>query len=164
MAETAGTQSGTIPRCIISTHKTPKHDPHYITETLVGHSFSYGLLNHTDQGLVANDKNYKLFNEYVFDFGYGRPENKTILFFSQEKQPVTCNQPGIKTSQVIRPDNKALVLIGNSLDKPVKANFDVSGLKYGKCRFTDVRSGKEIDKPELDIPKYSYGMLLIEKL
>ncbi|MBO4512392.1 MAG: hypothetical protein J5746_06470 [Victivallales bacterium] len=164
MAETAGTQSGTIPRCIISTHKTPKHDPHYLVETLLGHCFSYGLLNHTDQGLTANDKNYKLFNEYVFDFGYGRPGNKTILFFSQEKQPVTCSQPGIKTSQVIRPDNKALILIGNSQDKPVKASFDVSGLKYGKCRFTDVRSGKEIDKPELDIPKYSYGMLLIEKM
>ena len=164
MAETAGTQSGTIPRCIVSTHKTQTLTGHDIAETLVAHTFAYGLLNHTDQGVIAKDANYKLWRDYVFDFGYGRPANKTILFYSQEKQPVTCSQPGIRTTQVIRPDKKALVLIGNLLGKPVKATFDVSALKYGKCRFTDIRSGKEIDKPEMDIPKYSYGMLLIEKL
>ncbi|MBO4512190.1 MAG: hypothetical protein J5746_05460 [Victivallales bacterium] len=164
MAETAGAQSGTIPRCIVSTHKTQTLTGHDIAETLVAHTFAYGLLNHTDQGVIAKDANYKLWRDYVFDFGYGRPANKTILFYSKEKQPVTCSQPGIRTTQVIRPDKKALVLIGNLLDKPVKATFDVSALKYGKCRFTDIRSGKEIDKPELDIPKYSYGMLLIEKL
>ncbi|MBQ7175965.1 MAG: hypothetical protein IJS08_01010 [Victivallales bacterium] len=164
MAESAGTQSGTVPRCIVSTKPMPGHDPHDIAESLVAHSFAYGLLQHVDQGIIKNDKNYALWRDIVFDFGYARPENKTLFFYSQEKQPVTCSQPGIKTSQVIRPDGKTLVLIGSSLDKPVRAIFDVSGLKYGKCRFTDIRSGTVIDKPELDIPKFSYGMLLIERL
>ena len=35
---------------------------------------------------------------------------------------------------------------------------------YEEIPRRDIRAGKEIDKPELDIPKYSYGMLLIEKL
>ena len=163
MAETAGTQSGTIPRCIVSTHPPKGVDSMRIAETLVSTTFAFGLLNHSDQGVIRNSKDYKLWRDYVFDFGYGRPQNKTLLFYSHEKQPVTCASKNILTSQVIRPDGKALILIGNSGDA-VKAVFDVSGLKYGKCRFTDIRAGKEIDKPELDIPKYSYGMLLIEKL
>ena len=163
MAETAGTQSGTIPRCIVSTRAPDATRAHEIAESLVGLSFAYGLLNHSDQGVIKGNKSYQLWRDYVFDFGYARPENKTILFYGQEKQPVTCAQDGILTTQVIRPDGKALVLIGSRNDIPVKASFDVSGLNYGKYRFTDLRTGKVIDTPELEIPKYSYGMLLIEK-
>ena len=164
MAETAGTQSGTIPRCIVSTKKTAEHNPHDLAETLVGLSFAYGLLNHSDQGVIRDDKNYQLWRDIVFDFGYARPENKTILFYSQEKQPVTCSQKGILTTQIIRPDGKVLVLVGSRNAEPVKAVFDVSGLNYGKCKYTDLRHCKELETPELEIPKYSYGMLLIEKM
>ena len=164
MAETAGTQSGTIPRCIVSTRFTSAERAHEIAESLVGISFAYGLLNHSDQGVIKGDKNYQLWRDIVFDFGYARPENKTILFYSKEKQPVSCAQDGILTTQVIRPDGKALVLIGSRNATDVKASFDVTGLNYGKCRFTDLRAGKEIENPEVVIPKFSYGLLLIEKL
>ena len=162
MAETAGTQSGTIPRCIVSTHPNKTLDGLRIAETLVSTSFSFGLLNHVDQGVVRGSKDYQLWRDYVFEFGYARPENKTLTFYGHERQPVICAARNILTTQVIRPDGKALVLIGNSADATT-AIFDVSALNYGKCRFTDVKSGNVLEKPKLDIGKYSYGMLLIEK-
>ena len=54
-------------------------------------------------------------------------------------------------------------LIGNS-GEATTATFDVSALNYSNCRFTDVKTGSVLEKPELPIGKYSYGMLLIEKL
>jgi hypothetical protein len=64
---------------------------------------------------------------------------------------------------VIRPDGKALLMIGNMGDK-VKATFDLSGLNYKKYKITDVFTGKVLQKAEVELSRHGYALLKIEKL
>ena len=120
-------------------------------------------MNHCDQGVTRGYKDYLTARDEVFSFGYGRPQNKTIAFYDKEKQPITCNAKDIRTTQVIRPDGKALLMIGN-LGGKVKAKFDLSGLKYKKYKITDVFSGKVLPAAEIEVPYHGYALLKIEKV
>ena len=162
LADLTGTQSGVIPRPIFSTVSTkiPVKDQ---ISSMIAFSFAYGLMNHCDQGISRGYKEYLTARNEVFTFGYGRPENKTIAFYDKEKQPITCNAKDIRTTQVIRPDGKALLMVGN-LGNKVRAKFDLSGLNYKKYKITDVFSGKELSSAELEIPCLGYALLKIEKV
>jgi len=164
LADTVGTQAGIIPRPIVSTRGAVQ-GVSTIEEmkTLLAESFGFALMNHCDQGVERNHKNYAAARDAVFSFGYGAPDVRTIPFYSKEKQPVTCNAGDIRMTQVIRPDGKALLMIGNMGDT-VKADFNLSGLGYGKCKITDVFTGKVIDAPSVEIPRHGYALLKIEKL
>jgi hypothetical protein len=120
-------------------------------------------MNHCDQGIARNYKVYQTARDEVFTFGYGRPENKTIAFYDKEKQPITCNAKDIRTTQVIRPDGKALLMIGNIGDK-VKVKFDLSGLNYKNYKITDVFTGKAVESTELEMPRHGYALWKIEKI
>ena len=121
------------------------------------------MMNHVDQGIARGYKEYQTMRDEVFSFGYGRPENKTIAFYDREKQPVTCNAENIRTTQVIRPDGKALLMVGN-LGGKVKAKFDLSGLNYKKFKITDVFTGKVLSTPEIEVDTRGYALLKIEKI
>ena len=151
LADLTGTQSGVIPRTIFSTvsSKIPVKDQ---ISSMISFSFAYGLMNHCDQGVKRGYKDYLTARDEIFSFGYGRPQNKTIPFYDKEKQPITCNAKDIRTTQVIRPDGKALLVVGN-LGGNVRAKFDLSGLNYKKYKITDVFSGKELSSAELEIPR-----------
>ena len=161
LSDLTGTQVGVIPRTIFSTRssKLPRDEQ---VKSMIAFSFAYALMNHNDQGITRGYKDYQIARDEVFSFGYGRKGNKTIAFFDKEKQPVTCNAKNVRTTQVIRPDGKALLMIGNMGDK-VKASFDLSGLKYGRCKITDVFSGKVLPKAEITLDKHGYALLKIEK-
>ena len=162
LADLTGTQSGVIPRPIFSTVSTkiPVKDQ---ISSMIAFSFAYGMMNHCDQGISRGYKEYLNARNEVFTFGYGRPENKTIAFYDKEKQPITCNAKDIRTTQVIRPDGKALLMVGN-LGNKVRAKFDLSGLNYKKYKITDVFTGKELSSAELEIPRLGYALLKIEKV
>ena len=162
LGDLTGTQSGVIPRPIFSTHSTrvSKEDQ---LKTLISFSFAYAMMNHSDQGIAGRFDHYRIARDEVFSFGYGRKENKTIAFYDKEKQPVTCDAKDVRTTQVIRPDGKALLMIGNTGDK-VHARFDLSGLNYPKYKITDVFTGKVLNAAEIDLPKQGYALLKIEKL
>lgn len=64
---------------------------------------------------------------------------------------------------MIRPDGKALLMIGNTGDK-VKAKFDLSNLNYKKYKITDILTGKTLPIAEINIQKHGYALLKIEKL
>ncbi len=162
LADLTGTQSGVIPRTIFSTvsSKIPVKDQ---ISSMISFSFAYGLMNHCDQGVKRGYKDYLTARDEIFSFGYGRPQNKTIPFYDKEKQPITCNAKDIRTTQVIRPDGKALLMVGN-LGGNVRAKFDLSGLNYKKYKITDVFSGKELSSAEIDVPRLGYALLKIEKV
>ena len=162
LCDLTGTQSGVIPRPIFSTVSTliPVKDQ---ISSMLAYSFAYGMMNHCDQGISRGYKEYRTARDEVFTFGYGRPENKTIAFYDKEKQPVTCNAAKVRTTQVIRPDGKALLMIGNTGDK-VKAKFDLAGLNYKRYKITDVFTGKELASAELELPRFGYALLKIEKM
>ena len=162
LCDLTGTQSGVIPRPIFSTVSTliPVKDQ---ISSMLAYSFAYGMMNHCDQGISRGYKEYRTVRDEVFTFGYGRPENKTIAFYDKEKQPVTCNAAKVRTTQVIRPDGKALLMIGNTGDK-VKAKFDLAGLNYKRYKITDVFTGKELASAELELPRFGYALLKIEKM
>ena len=162
LSDLAGTQAGVVPRTIVSTHSSKLSRAEQV-RSLISWSFANGMLNHTDQGVLKGQKDYQVMRDEIFSFGYGRPQNKTIAFYDKEKQPITCNAAKVRTTQVIRPDGKALLMIGNTGDK-VKAKFDLSGLKYGKYKVTDLFTGQEIVKPEIELPRHGYALWKIEKL
>ncbi|MBR2440336.1 MAG: hypothetical protein IKB25_09095 [Lentisphaeria bacterium] len=162
LSDLVGAASGVIPRPIFSTHSTTVSVPEQI-KTLISFSFAYALMNHVDQGIARGYKEYQTMRDEVFSFGYGRPENKTIAFYDREKQPVTCNAENIRTTQVIRPDGKALLMVGN-LGGKVKAKFDLSGLNYKKFKITDVFTGKVLSTPEIEVDTRGYALLKIEKI
>ena len=85
-----------------------------------------------------------------------------IAYYDKEKQPVTCNTPKVRTTQVIRPDGKTLLMIGNTGDK-VKVKFDLSGLNYKSYKITDVFTGKPVESTELEMPRHGYALWKIEK-
>ena len=130
---------------------------------MLSYSFAYAMMNHSDQGIAGRFDHYRIARDEVFSFGYGRKENKTIAFYDKEKQPITCDAKDVRTTQVIRPDGKALLMIGNTGDK-VHARFDLSGLNYPKYKITDVFTGKVLNSAEIDLPKQGYALLKIEKL
>ena len=115
LGDLTGTQSGVIPRPIFSTHSTrvSKEDQ---LRSMLSYSFAYAMMNHSDQGIAGRFDHYRIARDEVFSFGYGRKENKTIAFYDREKQPVTCDAKDVRTTQVIRPDGKALLMIGNTGD------------------------------------------------
>ena len=164
LGDLAGTQSGVIPRPIVSTNAAVKGvSVDDEVKSLISFSFAYGLMNHSDQGVRRGYKDYQTARDAVFSFGYGRPENKTLTFYGKEKQPVICKAKDIRTTQVIRPDGRALLMIGN-LGEKVLAEFDLSGLKYGKCQITDVFTGKILSSAKIEIPRRGYALLKIEKI
>ncbi|MBE6406303.1 MAG: hypothetical protein E7040_09810 [Lentisphaerae bacterium] len=162
LGDIAGLQSGVIPRTIFSTVSTKISTAEQI-KSLIAFSFAYGFMNHCDQGVAYAYKDYRTIRDEVFSFGYGRPANKTIAFYDKEKQPITCDAKSIRTTQVIRPDGKALLMIGNTGDK-VKAKFDLSNLNYKKYKITDILTGKTLPNAEINIQKHGYALLKIEKL
>ena len=162
LADIAGLQSGVVPRNIIST-KSTKLSPEEQMRTMMGLCFAYGLMNHFDQGIMKGYTDYGTARDAIFSFGYGRPENQTIAFYDKETQPVTCNAKNIRTTQVIRPDGMALILVGN-IGENVKAKFDLSGLNYGKYKITDVFTGKVLPTAEIEVQRHGYALLKIEKL
>ncbi|MBQ9771132.1 MAG: hypothetical protein IJW23_04830 [Lentisphaeria bacterium] len=162
LGDIAGLQSGVVPRTIFSTSSGKISKAEQI-KSLIAFSFAYGLMNHVDQGVTRGYKDYRIARDEVFSFGYGRPENRTIAFYDAEKQPITCNVKSIRTTQVIRPDGKALLMVGNTGDK-VKVKFDFSGLKYGKYKITDVFTGKVLPSAEIEVQRHGYALLKIEKL
>ena len=162
MSDLAGMQAGIIPRIIVSTHssKLPVKEQ---VHSLIAFSFAYGLMNHVDQGVTRNQKDYGKVRDEVFTFGYGRPENRTIAFYDKEKQPISCNAKEVLTTQVIRPDGKALLMAGNTGDHKVKVRFDLSGLNYGKYKITDLLTGKAVFDPEIELTRNGYALWKIEK-
>jgi hypothetical protein len=120
-------------------------------------------MNHCDQGVKRGYKDYLTARDEIFSFGYGRPQNKTIAFYDKEKQPITSNVETVRTTQVIRPDGKALLMIGNTGDK-VKVKFDLSGLNYKNYKITDLFIGKAVESTELELPRYGYALWKIEKI
>ncbi len=163
LADMAGMQSGIIPRPIVSTKgAVPGISRTDELKTLIAESFGFALMNHCDQGVERDHENYATARDFVFGFGYGAPDVKTLPFYGKEKQPVTCNTKDIRMTQIIRPDGKALLLIGN-MGGAVKAEFDLSGLGYGKCKLTDIFTGKTLETPSLEIPRHGYALIQIEK-
>ncbi|MBR7145158.1 MAG: hypothetical protein IKD10_09485 [Lentisphaeria bacterium] len=163
-ADTLGTQSGIIPKVIVSTRAVKKGvTKEDELKTLISMSFAYGLMNIFDQGVFIKSKEYQLSRDYPFTFGYGSPECQTLPFYGKTPQPVKCSNPQIKTTQVIRKDGKVLLLIGNMGNETV-AEFDLSKLQYKKYKVTDVFAKKELAAPSIKIAKRGYAMLEIEKL
>ena len=162
LCDLVGTQSGVVPRPIFSTVSSliPKAEQ---VRTMIAFSFAYGLMNHCDQGIERGHKEYRIARDEVFTFGYGRPENKTIAFYDKEPQPIKCNAKNIRTTQVIRPDGKALLMVGN-LGGKVKVKFDLSGLNYKNYKITDVYTGKVLKSAEIVVDNHGYALLKIEKL
>ena len=162
LGDLTGTQAGVIPRPIFSTLSTriPTADQ---LRSMISFSFAYGMMNHCDQGITGRCNDYRIARDEVFSFGYGRKENKTIAFYDKAQQPITCNAKGVRTTQVIRPDGKALLMIGNTGDS-VLATFNLSGLNYPKYKITDVFTGKVLNKAEVQLPKQGYALWKIEKL
>ncbi len=162
LGDLVGTQAGVMPRPIVSTHsdKMPREEQ---VKSLITWSFAYGLMTHCDQGVLKKQKDFQVMRDEIFSFGFGRPQNKTIAFYDKEKQPISCNAAKVRTTQVIRPDGKALLMIGNTGDK-VKVKFDLSGLNYGKYKITDVFTGKTVESTELEMPRHGYALWKIEKL
>ena len=160
-AATAGTQAGVVPRTIVSTHSSKLSRAEQV-RSLISWSFANGMLNHTDQGVLKNQKDFAVMRDVIFGFGYGRPQNKTIAYYDKEKQPISCNAKSVRTTQVIRPDGKALLMIGNTGDK-VKVKFDLSGLNYKSYKITDVFTGKPVESTELEMPRHGYALWKIEK-
>ena len=162
LSDLAGTQAGVAPRPIVSTHSTKLTRAEQV-KSLISWIFAYGMMNYCDQGVLKGQKDFRVQRDAIFGFGYGRPQNKTIAFYDKEPQPITCNAPMVRTTQVIRPDGKALLMIGNTGDK-VKVKFDLSGLKYGKYKVTDLFTGKVLTSTELELPRHGYALWKIEKL
>lgn len=164
LADIVGTQSGIIPRTIVSTNGAVKNvSVQDETKTLIAVSFGYALMNHSDQGVRRNNKAYQTARDAVFSFGYGRPENRTLPFYGKAKQPVTCSAKDIRMTQVIRPDGKTLLMIGN-MGNTVEADFDLSGLGYGDdVMIRDVFTGKVLSSAKIRIEQHGYALLLIEK-
>ena len=160
LADTAGTQSGIIPKTIVSTRGKNREDE---LRTLIAFGFSYGLLNIFDQGVFIKSKEYRLSRDYPFTFGYGDPKCQTLPFYGKVEQPVKCSAPAIRTTQVIHPEGKTLLLIGNPGEATV-AEFDVTKLNYGKYKVIDVFSNKELPRAAVKIGKRSYAMLEIRKI
>ena len=162
LGDLVGTQAGVMPRPIVSTvsGKLPREEQ---VKTLITWSFAYGLMTHCDQGVMRKQKDFQVMRDEIFSFGFGRPQNKTIAFYDKEKQPITCNAEKVRTTQVIRPDGKALLMIGNTGDK-VKVKFDLSGLNYKNYKITDVFTGKTVESTELEMPRHGYALWKIEKL
>ena len=164
LADTVGTQSGIVPRVIVSTKGaiegiTPEEE----VKTLIATSFGYALMNHCDQGVIRNQKDYAFARDTVFTFGYGKPEVKIYPFWGKERQPVRCQVPDIRLTSVVRPDGQALVMIGNLGDE-VTATLDLAGLGYGRLKITDLYAGKELSEPVLPVARHGYALLKIEKL
>ena len=163
VADIAGTQAGIVPRTIFSTRGASGFSAQEETKTLIAASFAHGLMQHVDQGIRKGSKDYQLARDYVFSFGYGNPKNKTIAHYDKEKQPVICKNPLIRTTQVIRKDGKALIMIGN-LGTKTKAVFDLKGLGYKKYKVTDVFKKKVLAKPEVDVVDYGFALLQVDEI
>ena len=161
LGDLVGTQTGVMPRPIVSSvsGKLPREEQ---VKSLITWSFAYGLMTHCDQGVLRRQKHFEVMRDEIFSFGFGRPENKTIAFYDKEKQPITCNAEKVRTTQVIRPDGKALLMIGNTGDK-VKVKFDLSGLNYKSYKITDVFTGKPVESTELEMPRHGYALWRIEQ-
>ncbi len=161
IVDTIGTQAGITPQLIVKTQSS-KQSPAEQVKSLIGASYAYGTLVHVDQGVHSGYDNYRKSRDIPYAFGYGRPENKTLFFYSKEPQPIKCDNSNILTTQVIRPDGKALIMVGNMSDKEEKARFDLSGLKYSGYRIKDMFSGLMMASAEIVIEKYGYALLQIE--
>jgi hypothetical protein len=164
LADTVGTQSGIVPRVIVSTKGaiegiTPEEE----IKTMIATSFGYALMNHYDQGVIRGYEDYAFARDTVFTFGYGKPEVKIYPFWGKAPQPVRCQAPGIRLTSVVRPDGQALVMIGNLGDE-VTATLDLAGLGYGRLKITDLYAGKELSEPVLPVARHGYALLKIEKL
>ncbi len=164
LADLAGTQCGVVPRNIVHVRgANPNVAIKDELTSLISWSFAYGTMNHVDQGVARGYAEYQKARDEVYEFGFGKPDCKTLVFYGKEKQPVTCDAENIRTTQLIRPDGQAMVMIGN-LGEAVKATFDLKGLGYGKCVITDVFAGKVIPAAELQIPRHGYALLKIQRI
>lgn len=70
LADTIGTQSGCVPRVIVST-VSPKLPVADQVRSLIANSFAYGLMIHADQGVRRGFEEYQKARDSVFSFGYG---------------------------------------------------------------------------------------------
>ena len=163
LRDLAGMQTGIVSRTIFSTvsSKLPREEQ---IRSMIAFSFAYGMMNHVDQGVLRKQKDYQTARDEVFSFGYGRPENLTIACYDKEKQPIVSSAKEVLSTQVIRPDGKALLMAGNTADHAVKVRFDLSGLNYGECRITDLFTGKAVTDPEVELPVNGYALWKIEKI
>ena len=163
LADLCGTQTGIVPRTIVSVRgANPNVTEKEELASLISWSFAYGIMQHVDQGVARGYADYQKARDEVFDFGFGHPHCKTLVFYGKEKQPVTCNSKDIRTTQIIRPDGQAMIMVGN-LGEATKASFDLTGLGYAKCEITDVFTGKTIPAAEVQISRHGYALLKIVK-
>ena len=162
LSDLAGLQAGVMPRPIVST-RSSKLSRQEQVKSLISWSFASGLMTHCDQGVLRGQKDFQVMRDEIFSFGFGRPGNKTIAYYDKEPQPIKCKAPMVRTTQVIRPDGKTLLMVGNMGDK-VTATFDLSGLNYKKYKITDVFTGKVLQKAEVELSRHGYALLKIEKL
>ncbi len=163
LADTVGTQSGIVPRVIVSTKGaiagiTPEEE----VKTMIAISFGYALMNHCDQGVIRGQKDYAYARDTIFTFGYGNPEVKIYPFWGKEPQPVRCQASGVRLTSVVRPDGQTLVMIGNLGDE-VTATLDLAGLGYDRLKITDLYADKELAEPVVSVAQHGYALLKIEK-
>ncbi len=164
LADIVGTQSGIIPRVIVSTKGAIEGiSPEEEVKTLIATSFAFALMNHCDQGVIRNQKDYAFARDTLFTFGFGEPEVKVYPFWGKEAQPVRCQAPDIRLTSVVRPDGKALVMIGNLGDE-VTAKLDLARLGYDRFKISDLYASKDLAEPALSIAQHGYALLKIEKL
>ncbi|MFA6815477.1 MAG: glycoside hydrolase domain-containing protein [Lentisphaeria bacterium] len=165
LADIVGTQSGIIPRTIVSTKGAVKGiSKADEVKSLIATSFGFALMNHSDQGVEGRHQEYASARDLVFSFGYGDPEVEIFPFWGKKKQPVSCNAKDIRMTVVVRPDGKGLLMIGN-LGNKVKATFDLSGLGYKNCITKNAETDKKLSdrqKVTIEIPYHGYALILAE--
>ncbi|MFA6929902.1 MAG: glycoside hydrolase domain-containing protein [Lentisphaeria bacterium] len=167
LADIVGTQSGIIPRVIVSTRGAMEDiSKAEEVKTLIATSFGFAIMNHCDQGVERGHKEYAFARDTIFSFGYGDPSVQIYPFWGKEPQPVRCSAPDIRLTSVVRPDGKTLLLIGN-LGEEVRVNLDLSGLRYSRFTATDLYSGNVFEpstNPVIEIAQHGYALLKVEKL
>jgi hypothetical protein len=166
LADIVGSQSGIIPRTIVSTKGAMKGvSKAEEVKTLIATSFGFALMNHSDQGVERGHKEYASARDLVFSFGYGSPNVKIFPFWGKKKQPVSCDAKDIRMTVAVRPDGKALLMIGN-LGNKVKATFDLSGLNYKNCIIKNAETGAKLSegqKVTIEVPYHGYALIKVSE-
>jgi len=161
LVDIVGAQSGKGTRYIVMTDRGDQSRKDREMRSLIGYMFAYGIFSLVDQGLYNNIPEFEKAWNYVFDYGWGKPEVDQICYWDESKEKPYVHDGKDVRLTIARKADSALLMFGN-LGK--KTEFSVGVVdKSAPCTYVDVMTGKNVDPAHVEIGRHGYRLILARR-
>lgn len=161
LSQSLGTQTGCIPSVLI---KITGDEQERVSRTFVATLLAYDLPLIFSQGGFSTALLLKL-NTIMLKFGYGL-DNVEVYPSWKAQDFVKVNSKDAKLS-LFKKDSSAMISVSDFGGKDSIVELDITALNLGKVKAVNIETNEiipvEENRIKLNIPKYDYRVLLIEK-